>query len=87
MRWHKDGMEARQIDADDYDELCALVTWTHGKAVDDGDAVIELSTADGESVHAKHGDWVIRAYDGQFHVYRNFHWRPLMDGWPPLSGS
>jgi hypothetical protein len=97
MRYHKDGMEARQVDVFDYDRLCSLVAWTKGRAVDDdhvgidlstadGGMVIELSTADGRDAYARHRDWVIRAKDGRFHVYKHADWRPIVDGWPLLTG-
>jgi hypothetical protein len=79
--FRKDGHEARRVNTHDYDGLCQLVAWCGGRAIDDGDYVIALSTPIGEAT-VRHHDWVIRDVAGTFHVYRCPEWRPIADPWP-----
>lgn len=48
-------IEARRLDMLDYDEACEIVTWSNGRAVEDG---IEITTLHGDKAIARHGDWI-----------------------------
>ena len=59
-------IEAIQINANDYDEMCQIVKWCGGRAVDEGNAVIAIDTLEGTML-ADAGDWVIRGLKGEFY--------------------
>lgn len=83
MRFHKDGMEARRVDTNDYESLCTLAHWCGALVVDKGPYVMSVPTpAPGEARLVKDGDWIIRDKYGVFHVYDQQDWRPIVDGWP-----
>lgn len=60
-------IEARQIDASDYDDMCDIVSWCGGRAVDDdGDAVIAIDTLEGTHL-ANPGDYIIKGIKSEFY--------------------
>lgn len=82
MRFLHDGHEARRVDVQDYDGMCALVSWCGGEAIDDGEYVITVPIPDG-AIRVKDHDWVFRdGTTGLFHVLRDPGWRPMRDPWP-----
>ncbi len=61
-----DTVLALRIDTGDYDEMCWIVGWADAQAVDVGDAVIALDTADGETMYGRDGDWMVQLDSGAF---------------------
>lgn len=64
-------IEAWQINALDYDEMCEIVAWCGGVAIDsgateymDGEHIIAIDTLEGR-MYADPGDWVIRGVQGE----------------------
>jgi hypothetical protein len=59
-------VEAWQIDTLDYDEMCEILRWCGGQAVDEGEAVMAIPTLEG-LMFAKGGDYIIRGVQGEFY--------------------
>jgi hypothetical protein len=59
-------VEARQIDAMDYDDMTDLVGWCGGTAIDHGRYVIAIPTLEGV-MYAEPGDWIIEGVKGEFY--------------------
>lgn len=63
-------IEARQIDTMDYDDMCAIVAWCGGRAIDWSDEddfqVMAIDTPEG-TMTAGPGDWIIRGVAGEFY--------------------
>lgn len=68
MRYRKKPteVEARQVDAMDYDDMTDLLGWCGGHAVDYADYVIVLSR---DEDYVRPGDWIVKDSDGEFWVY------------------
>jgi hypothetical protein len=56
-------IEARQLNFEDYDDACSLVSWCHGTAEEDG---ILIPTLEGKML-ASGGDWIIKGVKGEFY--------------------
>lgn len=59
-------VEAIQINSFDYDEMCEIVKWCNGLAIDEEDYVIAVPTLEGRMM-AKSGDWIIKGIQGEFY--------------------
>lgn len=63
-------IEARQINTRDYDDLCEILGWCGGRAIDhDDDHVIAIDTLEG-TMEAGDTDWIIRGVQGEFYPCR-----------------
>lgn len=58
--------EARQIDTSDYDRLCELVKWCNGRAIDQGDYVIQLP----HGGRCADTDWIVRTPTGGMDIVK-----------------
>lgn len=59
-------IEFRHIDALDYDDMCEIVGWCGGRAVDHDDSVIAIDTPEG-TMYANPGDVIIKGVNGEFY--------------------
>lgn len=68
MAWYRKKpvvIEARQVHTDDYDEMCAIVGWCDGTAIDEG-GVIAIDTLEGRMI-AQGLDYIIKGVKGEFY--------------------
>lgn len=58
--------QAVQVDSQDYDELCEIVSWCNGRAVDEDNHLIAIDTLEG-TMFADNQDWIIKGLNGEFY--------------------
>ena len=59
-------IEAVQVDASDFGDLCEVADWCGGVTVDEGDWVLGIDTLEGR-MYATDGDFIIRGVEGEFY--------------------
>lgn len=59
-------IEAVQIDSNDYDGMCDILSWAGASPVDSLDCVMRIPTLEGDML-ASPGDYIIKGIRGEFY--------------------